>query len=150
LRWSVSCAPSAAHDLEFVTTLLDPADVESRAITLAGSRDNVPVAILRLARRHPMPERVRPPGCRHHQYVGIEIPAHFPAGPEALASPTTPSSVVELCWLSGTMRTYVERRGLGDIAEERTLSRLDVPRPLAADIDATARRVGAPAILTSV
>lgn len=29
----------------------------------------------------------------------------FPAGLEAMASPTVPSSVVETCWLNGTMRT---------------------------------------------
>jgi serine protease AprX len=66
----------------------------------------------------------------------------FSAGPRALVSPTTPSSVVEVCWLNGTLRTLIDPRGLRDIAAESTLARLDLPRPLRADIDVTTGRVG--------
>lgn len=129
--------------LEFTQPAIDPAEVLNRAVTLGAKREAVPPMLLRLARRHTMRDRFST------QVAGIMTTLEgrsrplFPAGLEAIASPTTPSSVVEICWLSGAIRTFVDARGLRDIAEERTLSRLDLPRPLRADIDGTGPRVGA-------
>jgi serine protease AprX len=130
--------------LEFTTTDADPDQIQNRAATLAGTHENVAPAWVRIARRQTMRDGFSKQVTAIATALESRSRPIFPAGLEALASPTTPSSVVERCWLSGSMRTYVDPRALRDIAEERTLARLDLPRALRADIDGTASRVGAP------
>ena len=130
--------------LEFSVQAVNPAEVRNRAVTLSGVRRGIPPALLRLARAHTLRDQFAKQVAAITANLERRSQPVFPAGLEAMGSPTTPSSVVETCWLNGTMRTYLDPRGLSDIAEDRTLSRLDLPPPLPADIDGAASRVGAP------
>ncbi len=68
---------------------------------------------------------------------------HFRPGPEALASPTTPSAVTEICWLNGAVRTWVDPMVLSEIAADSKIERIDLPRRLMPDIQVTGDTVGA-------
>jgi len=69
----------------------------------------------------------------------------FAAGLAARSSPTVPSSVTERCWLNHSMRTFLDPRMLRDVAAEKTLKCLDLPRLLTADMNVTGPRLSAPA-----
>ncbi len=130
--------------LEFSRTETSPDRIRGRAATLSGSAEALPAALQRLAQRQAMRDQFAQQVAGIRAQLERRFQPIFPAGVEALASPTTPSSVVEICWLNATMRTYVDPKGLREVAGESTLNRLDLPRILLADIDATASRVGAP------
>src|SRR5258708_4564292 len=118
--------------LEFSYETVKPADIRRRAVTLAGVTESFPAALLHLARRHLLRDRFAQQVAAITAHLERRSQPVFPAGLEAMASPTTPSSVVETCWLNGTMRTYLDPRSLHDVAEDSPLNRLDLPRPLAA------------------
>jgi len=129
----IECAPTEAP----------AAEVRNRARTLAGRAEGIAPALLLLARRHIMRDRFAKYVAPFITHLEGQSRHNFPAGLEAMASPTVPSSVVEVCWLNGTMRTYVDPRSLSELAQEPSVRMLDLPRPLLADIDATGTRVGA-------
>jgi serine protease AprX len=56
-----------------------------------------------------------------------------------------PPALVETCWLNRTVRALSDRNALADVAADPTLERIDVARPLTADLHETPRTVGAPA-----
>ena len=129
--------------LEFSAPAVKNDDIAKRAAAMAGVESiNTPL-VLRAAKRHYMRDQF------HIRIAPIAADLEkrskpvFPAGPEATVSATTPSSVVEVCWLNATLRTLVDPRGLREAASESTLNRLDLPHPLRAEIDFTAGRVGA-------
>ena len=130
--------------LEFSEPRMKSSEFNKYIAALAGAIETVPPALHRIARI-----RLRRDSFTK-QIAGIATQLDhraqmlFPAGVEAIASPTTPSSVVEICWLNSTMRTYLDPRSLREAASETTLQQLDLPRPLQADIDGTAPLVGAP------
>lgn len=130
--------------LEFSRPLSNLNEIRNRAAALAGREESVPAALLRIAGRQAMRDQFAKQVAAIRAHLERRSQLVFAAGLEAVASPTTPSSVVEICWLNGTIRTYLDPRGLRDIAEEETLKRLDLPRRLVADIDATTSLVGAP------
>jgi serine protease AprX len=130
--------------LEFSQPEPSPEAIRGRAAALAGPAEALPVALHRLAQRQARRDQFAQQVAGIRAQLERRFQPVFPAGMEALASPTTPSSVLEICWLNATMRTYVDLRGLREVADERTLKRLDLPRILLADIDATASHVGAP------
>ena len=129
----IECAPPEAPTSE----------VRNRAKTLAGAAESVAPALLLLARRHVMRDRFAKYVAPFITHLEGQSRHNFPAGLEALASPTVPSSLVEVCWLNGTLRTYVDPRSLSELAHDSAVRQLDLPRPLLADIDATGSRVGA-------
>ncbi|HEV3041656.1 MAG TPA: S8 family serine peptidase [Candidatus Angelobacter sp.] len=130
--------------LEFSEPQIKSAEFNKRIAVLAGEAEAAPLALHRIARIHLQRDSFA------KQIAGVATQLErraqmlFPAGLEAIASPTTPSSVVEICWLNSTMRTYLDPRSLREAASEATLQQLDLPRPLKADIDGTAPLVGAP------
>jgi serine protease AprX len=130
--------------LEFSVAAVKPDDVQKRAAMIAGTESINSQVLLRTARRHAMRDQFHIQVAPITANLEKRSQSVFPAGPQALVSPTTPSSVVEVCWLNGTLRTFVDPRGLRDVAAESSLAQLDLPRPLRAEIDGTAPRVGAP------
>lgn len=68
----------------------------------------------------------------------------FQPGPETLASPQTPSAVTEICWLNRTVRVFVDPRLIAEVASDRRIEQIDLPRRLEAEIVASTRTVGAP------
>ena len=48
-------------------------------------------------------------------------------GPEATASPLTPSAVTEICWLNRTVRTWVDPRLLAEVAADPRITSIDLP-----------------------
>ena len=67
----------------------------------------------------------------------------FRPGPEATASPRTPSAVTELCWLNRTVRTWTDPRVLAEVAAAPDITTIDLPRRLEPDIRVTGNTVGA-------
>lgn len=130
--------------LEFTVARAKPAEATSRASMLAGTTEAVSTALLRTAQRHLLRDYFHKQVAYMVNHLERRAQPVFPAGPEAVVSPTTPSSVAEVCWLNGTMRTYLDPRSLREIADENTLQQFDLPRMLRSDIDTTAGRVGAP------
>ncbi len=63
---------------------------------------------------------------------------------ESLAASAAAASVVELCWLNNTVRSRVPPRMLGEVAADRKLDRIDLPRRLARELSLSAVTVGAP------
>ncbi len=68
----------------------------------------------------------------------------FEPGPEALASPQTPSAVTEICWLNRTVRAFVDPRLIAEIAADKSIDQIDLPRRLEAEIATSTKTVGAP------
>ena len=67
----------------------------------------------------------------------------FRPGPETTASPYFPSSATEVCWLNQTARAWVDPTLLADVAEDRKIARLDLPRRIEPELATTAATVGA-------
>lgn len=130
--------------LEFKLLSASPEDIRKRATALGGSAEPPSRAMMRMARRHVLRDQFAQQVGSIRATLEKRAQPLFSAGLDAAASPTTPSSVVDICWLNGSVRSYVDPRHLSDIASEETLTQLDLPRLLRADIDGTAARIGAP------
>lgn len=130
--------------LEFSRPQAEPAAILKSAMTLAGTKQTAPSALIRIARRQLLRDRFAQQVADIKSHLEKRAAPLFAAGLEAIASPTTPSSVVDICWLNATMRSYVDPRHLSEIAADPTLTQLDLPRLLKAELDTTGRRVGAP------
>jgi serine protease AprX len=128
--------------LEFSRPTVPGPEARKRAVAL-GAEGVISPALLRVARRHLLRDAFIQQVAAVRTQLDRQTHPAFPAGVEALASPTVPSSTVEICWLNGVLRTYTDPRGLREVVEEKTLALLDVPRQLRADIDGTASVVGA-------
>lgn len=66
------------------------------------------------------------------------------AGPEAAALSQPPSSVTQVCWLNHTVRSFVHPRTLAEVMADPSIERIDLPRRLEAEINTSAKTVGAP------
>src|SRR5947209_5230390 len=132
--------------LEFSAPQVKTAEFNKRVAALAGVEtvETAPPVLHRIARSRVWRDSFTKQVAGIATQLERRAQMFFPAGVEAIASPTTPSSVVEICWLNNTMRTYLDPRSLRESASETTLQGLDLPRPLQADIDGTAVLVGAP------
>ncbi len=67
----------------------------------------------------------------------------FRPGPEATASPQTPSAVTEVCWLNRSIRTWVDPRLLAEVAADSKVSRIDLPHRLEPEVQQSSDTVGA-------
>lgn len=134
--------------LEFAPPEIKENDVANRAMMLGGPESKSAPGLLRIAKRELLRDQFARQVAGIRTHLERKTQPIFHAGLEAIASPTTPSSVVQICWLNGTLQTYVDPRQLRAIADERTLTDLDLPRPLTAEIDGTAELVGAPGFRT--
>lgn len=65
-------------------------------------------------------------------------------GSEAIASPTAPSSITEICWLNSSILTQGDPRALAEVAAAQEVERVDLPRLVESEIGTTAGTVGAP------
>jgi serine protease AprX len=129
--------------LEFSAPAVNDGEVAKRVAAMAGAESVTTPSALRTARRQYMRDQFQIRIAPLTASLEKSSKPVFPAGPEATVSATTPSTVVEVCWLNSTLRTLVDPRGLRELASETTLNQLDLPRPLRAEIDFTAGRVGA-------
>ena len=130
--------------LEFSPPKASAKALAGRTLTLAGAGESVPAAVRRLSARYVMRDEFGKRIAAIRAELERRSHSMFAAGPEAVASPTTPSSVVEICWLNGTVRSYLDPRQLREVVEDPAVTLVDLPRRLLADIDATASRVGGP------
>lgn len=129
--------------LEFSVPEVKDADIAKRAVAMAGVESVKTPLVLRAAKRQYMRDQFQIRVAPVTADLEKGSKPVFPAGAAATVSATTPSSVVEVCWLNATLRTLVDPRGLREVASESTLNQLDLPRPLRSEIDFTAGRVGA-------
>lgn len=65
-------------------------------------------------------------------------------GPETLSLPQTPSAVTEVCWLNRTVRAFVDPRLIAEVAADKNVTRIGLPRRLEAEILTSTKTVGAP------
>lgn len=65
----------------------------------------------------------------------------FRPGLEAMASPLTPSSVTEICWLNQTMRTWVDPRLLAEVAADKKIEKIDLPRRVEKEITISTKTI---------
>lgn len=68
----------------------------------------------------------------------------FQPGLEATASPLTPSSVTEVCWLNETMRTWVDPRLLAEVAADNKIEKIDLPRRIEKEIKTSLKTIRSP------
>jgi serine protease AprX len=73
----------------------------------------------------------------------------FGAMREGLGAPSSGVSVVEVCWLNSTVRSRVPPRMLAEVAAERNLQRIDMPRRLVRELNLSAVTVGGPVFRTN-
>lgn len=57
----------------------------------------------------------------------------LPPGPDVLGDPRIPTLVTQVCWLNGTLRTWVGPAGLADVVADPGVTGIDVPRRLMPD-----------------
>jgi serine protease AprX len=57
----------------------------------------------------------------------------LPPGPELFGAPQVPTSVTQVCWLNGTVRTWAGPESLAEVATAAEVTGLDVPRRLMPD-----------------
>jgi serine protease AprX len=74
----------------------------------------------------------------------IESKSDFQPGPEAVATPSTPSAVTERCWLNRTMRTWVPPHHLREIMADDNIDLIDVPHMIELEMLTTVLTVAAP------
>ena len=68
---------------------------------------------------------------------------HNPNQPVSESTPISNSDTTQICWLNRTVRTIVEPKYLAEIAEDKHIAVMDLPRKINAEIAATAKTVGA-------
>jgi serine protease AprX len=57
----------------------------------------------------------------------------LPPGPDVLGDPRIPTLTTQVCWLNGTVRTWVGPAGLADVVADPGVTGVDVPRRLMPD-----------------
>lgn len=63
---------------------------------------------------------------------------------EGLGAPATGISVVEVCWLNNSVRSRVPPRMLAEVAGDKTVEMIDMPRRIVRELDVSAATVGGP------
>ena len=63
---------------------------------------------------------------------------------EASAKIHPRSTLTDVCWLNRTVRSWTDPRALAEIASDEAITSVDLPRRLKAEINVSARTVGAP------
>jgi serine protease AprX len=104
-----------------------------------------PSMVLRDARTRLARESIYKDAAPIHDALERTTGGPLRPGVETIGSPRTPSVITEFCWLNGSLRTWASPMALADVAGDKKIERIDVPRRLESDLTVTPDVVGAPA-----